>query len=144
MLWSTSGTRTTPPPHTRDAAPIKSKVAPRITAAQGVDYYSTAWTVPASLHREGHHRRTNRRTVVDTLYVVITVPRSRYTCFLYSSTASYTISSSDTTSRTSSTQWVSLLSHIEAYWHAWNTLISCLWWWKVHFPSNKKCQSLEQ
>ena len=78
MLLSTSGTRTTLPQHTRDAAPVKSKVAPRITAEQGVDYYSMARTVPTSLHQEGHHRRTNRRTVVDTLYVIITTPRSRY------------------------------------------------------------------
>ena len=78
MLLSTSGTRTTPPSHTRDAAPVKSKVAPRITAAQGIDYYSTACTVPTSLHQEGHHRCTNRHMVVDTLYVVITMPRSRY------------------------------------------------------------------
>ena len=78
MLLSTSGTRTTPLPHTSDAASVKSKVAPRITAIQGVDYYSMAHTVPMSLHREGHRCRTDRRTVVDTLYVVITVPRSRY------------------------------------------------------------------
>ena len=37
-----------------------------------------AHTVPTSLHREGHRRRTNCRTVVGTLYVVITAPRSRY------------------------------------------------------------------
>ena len=80
MLLSTSGTRTTLPLHTRDTAPVKSKVAPRLTAAQGIDYYSTARTVPMSLHREGHHHRTNRLTVVDTLYIVITVPRSHYTC----------------------------------------------------------------
>ena len=78
MLLSTSGTRTTLPLHTSDAAPIKSKVAPRITAAQGVDYYSKARTVPMSLHWEGHHCRMNRRSVVDTLYVIITVPRSHY------------------------------------------------------------------
>ena len=78
MLLSTSGTRTTPPPHTHDAAPIKSKVASRITAAQGIDYYSMAHTVPMSLHQEGHHCRMNRHTVVDTLYIIITVPRSRY------------------------------------------------------------------
>ena len=80
MLLSTSGTRTTPLPHTRDAAPIKSKVAPQITAAQGIDYYSMVHTVPTSLHWEGHHRRTNHRTVIDTLYIGITVPRSSYTC----------------------------------------------------------------
>ena len=78
MLLSTSGTRTTPLLHTRDTAPIKSKVALRLTAAQGVDYYSTARTVPTSLHWEGHHRHTNHRTVIDTLYIVITAPRSRY------------------------------------------------------------------
>ena len=78
MLLSTSGTRTTPPPHTHDTAPIKSKVAPPLTATQGIDYYSMARTVPTSLHREGHHRRMNRRMVIDTLYVVITVPRFRY------------------------------------------------------------------
>ena len=78
MLLSTSGTTTTLLPHTCDATPIKSKVAPRITATQGIDYYSTARTVPTSLHREGHHHRMNRRTVVNTLYVVITMPRSRY------------------------------------------------------------------
>ena len=80
MLLSTSGTRTTLPLHTRDTAPIKSKVAPQITAAQGIDYYSTAHTVPTSLNWEGHRRCTNRHTVVDTLYVVITVLRSHYTC----------------------------------------------------------------
>ena len=78
MLLSTSGTRTTLPPHTSDAAPVKSKVAPQITAAQGIDYYSTSRTVPTSLHREGHHRRMNRCTVISTLYVIITAPRSRY------------------------------------------------------------------
>ena len=79
MLLSTSGTRTTLLPHTHDAAPVKSKVALRIKATQGIDYYSTAHTVPTSLHREGHRRHMNRRTVVDTLYIVITAPRSRYT-----------------------------------------------------------------
>ena len=80
MLLSTSGTRTTLPPHTSDAAPIKSKVAPRITAAQGVDYYSMARTVPMSLHWEGHRCRMNHCTVISTLYVIITVPRSCYIC----------------------------------------------------------------
>ena len=78
MLLSTSGTRTTPLPHTCDAAPIKSKVAPQLTAAQGIDYNSTACTVLTSLHREGHRRHMNCHTVVDTLYVVITTPRSCY------------------------------------------------------------------
>ena len=79
MLLSTSRTRTTLPPHTHDAAPIKSKVALQITAAQGVDDYSMACTVPTSLHQEGHRCRMNCHMVVDTLYVIITVPRSRYT-----------------------------------------------------------------
>ena len=78
MLLSSSGTRTTLPPHTRDAAPIKSKVALQLTAAQGIDYYSMVRTVPASLHREGHRRHRNRRMVIDTLYIVITAPRSHY------------------------------------------------------------------
>ena len=78
MLLSTSGTRTTPLPHTCDATPIKSKVAPQLTAAQGIDYYSMARTVPTSLHREGHRCCMDRHTVVDTLYIVITAPRSRY------------------------------------------------------------------
>ena len=80
MLLSTSGTRTTLPPHTSDAAPVKSKVAPRITAVQGIDYYTTACTVPTSLHREGHRHHTDHRTVIDTLYIVITAPRS---CYIY-------------------------------------------------------------
>ena len=45
MLKSTSGTEPSLPPHTRDAAPIKSKVAPWLTAWQGIDYHSTARTV---------------------------------------------------------------------------------------------------
>ena len=79
MLLSTSGTRTTLPPHTSDATPIKSKVAPRITAAQGIDYYSMVHTVPMSLDQEGHRCHTKCRTVIGTLYIVITVHRSRYT-----------------------------------------------------------------
>ena len=39
-----------------------------------------AHTVLTSLHRKGHHHRMNRHMVVDTLYIVITAPRSRYTC----------------------------------------------------------------
>ena len=72
MLKSTSGTEPPPLPHTHVAAPVKSKVAPRLTALQGVDYHSTARTVYLSHHRGGHRRRTGHRTVVDTLYVVIT------------------------------------------------------------------------
>ena len=78
MLLSTSGTRTTLLPHTRDAAPVKSKVALRLTAAQGVDYYSMEHTDPTSLHQEGHHRHMNHHMVVDTLYIIITMPRSHY------------------------------------------------------------------
>ena len=80
MLLSTSGTRTTPLPHTHGAAPIKSKVALQLTAAQGIDYYSTVHTVPMSLRQEGNHHHKDRHMVVDTLYVVITTPRSRCTC----------------------------------------------------------------
>ena len=72
MLKTTSGTEPSPPPHTRDAAPVKSKVAPQFTASQGVDYHSTAHTVYLSHHREGHRRHMGHRTIVDTLYVVIT------------------------------------------------------------------------
>ena len=72
MLKTTSGTEPSLPPHTRDAAPIKSKVALRLTASQGVDYHSTACTVYLSHHRGGHRRHTGHRMVVDTLYVVIT------------------------------------------------------------------------
>ena len=72
MLKSTSGTEPSPLPHTRDVTPVKSKVAPRLTASQGVDYHSMARTVYLSHHRGGHRRRTGHCTVVDTLYVVIT------------------------------------------------------------------------
>ena len=78
MLLSTSGIRTTPLPHTHDAAPVKSKVAPQLTAVQGIDYYSTACTVPMSLNWEGHRRCMDCRTVINTLYVVITMPKSHY------------------------------------------------------------------
>ena len=76
MLKSTSGTEPSPPPHTRDTAPIKSKVALRLTASQGIDYHSTARTVYLSHHRGGHCRRMGHHTFVDTLYVVITVSGS--------------------------------------------------------------------
>ena len=39
-----------------------------------------ACTVLTSLHREGHRRCTNCCMVVGTLYIIITTPRSRYTC----------------------------------------------------------------
>ena len=72
MLKSTSGTEPSLLPHTRDAAPIKSKVASQLTASQGIDYCSTACTVYLSHHRGGHRHRMGHRMVVDTLYVVIT------------------------------------------------------------------------
>ena len=53
MLKSTSGTEPPPPLHTHDAAPIKSKVAPQLTALQGVDYRSLARTVSSSHHQGG-------------------------------------------------------------------------------------------
>ena len=72
MLKSTSRTEPSPVPHTRYAAPVKSKVAPRLTALQGIDYHSMARTVYLSHHREGHRRRTGHRTIIDTLYIIIT------------------------------------------------------------------------
>ena len=72
MLKSTSGTEPSPPPHTHDATPVKSKVALQLTALQGIDYHSTACTVYLSHYREGHRCRTGHRTIIDTLYVVIT------------------------------------------------------------------------
>ena len=72
MLKSTSGTEPSLPLHTRDAAPIKNKVALRLTASQGIDYHSTVRTVYSSHHQEGHHCHTGRCTIVDTLYIVIT------------------------------------------------------------------------
>ena len=72
VLKSTSRTEPSPPLHTRDAAPIRSKVAPQLTALQGVDYRSTVHTVYSSHHREGHRCRTGHCTSVITLYIVIT------------------------------------------------------------------------
>ena len=72
MLKSTSKTGPSLLPHTHDTAPVKSKVAPRLTASQGVDYHSMARTVYLSYHQGGHHHRMGHRTVVDTLYVIIT------------------------------------------------------------------------
>ena len=60
-----------PPTQTSDAAPVKSKVAPWLTASQGVDYCSTASTAKPCHHQEGNRCHTERRTSVDTLYVVI-------------------------------------------------------------------------
>ena len=72
MLKSTSRTEPSLPPHTRDAALVKSKVALRLTASQGVDYHSMARTVYFGHHQEGHCCHMGHRTTVDTLYVVIT------------------------------------------------------------------------
>ena len=72
MLKSTSGTEPSLPPHTHDTAPIKSKVAPQLTASQGIDYHSMACTVYLSHRRGGHCHGTGHRTVLDTLYIVIT------------------------------------------------------------------------
>ena len=63
MLKSISGTEPSPPPHTRDAAPIKSKVALRLTASQGVDYHSTAHTVYLGHHKEGHCHRMGHHMI---------------------------------------------------------------------------------
>ena len=71
MLKSTSGTESSPPPHTCDAAPIKSKVAPRLTASQGIDYHSMVHTVSSSHHQGGHRHHTGHCTSLDTLYCVI-------------------------------------------------------------------------
>ena len=72
MLKSTSGTEPSLLLHTRDAAPVKSKVAPRLTASQSIDYHSMAHTVYSSHHREGHRCRTGHRMIVEALYIVIT------------------------------------------------------------------------
>ena len=72
MLKSTSGTEPPPPSHTHDAILVKSKVAPQLTASQGVDYHSTEGTVYSSHQQEGHRRRLGHGTIIDTLYVVIT------------------------------------------------------------------------
>ena len=72
MLKSTSGTEPSLPPHTHDAAPVKSKVAPRLTALQGIDYHSMARTVYSSHHQEGHCHCMGHHMIVATLYVVIT------------------------------------------------------------------------
>ena len=61
-----------PPPLTSDAAPVESKVAPQLTALQGVDYRSTASTVNPSQYQEGDHCHMVCCTSVNTLYVIIT------------------------------------------------------------------------
>ena len=52
--------------------PIISKVAPWLTASQGIDYRSMASTTSFSHYQDGVHRCMERRICVDTLYVVIT------------------------------------------------------------------------
>ena len=42
---SNSGMEPLPPPLTSDATPIKSKVAPRLTVSQGIDYRSTQYKI---------------------------------------------------------------------------------------------------
>ena len=74
MLKSTSGTEASLPLHTCDTAPIKSKVAPQLTASQSIDYHSMALTVYPSHHQEGHCHCTDHRTSADTLCDVITTP----------------------------------------------------------------------
>ena len=71
-LKSTSGKEPLPLPQTSDATPVKSKVAPQLTASQGVDYHSMASTVKPCDHQEGNHHRMECRMSVDTLYVEIT------------------------------------------------------------------------
>ena len=80
MLKSTSRTEPSLPPHTRDTAPVKSKVAPRFTASQGIDYHSTARTVFSSHHQGRHCFHTGHCTSVNTIHVVITaqVPLHMY------------------------------------------------------------------
>ena len=72
MLKSTSRTEPPLPPHTRDAAPIKSKVALQLTALQGIDYHSMTRTVYLSHHRERDRCHMGHCTIVNTLYIVIT------------------------------------------------------------------------
>ena len=72
MLKSTSGTEPSPLLHTHDTAPIKRKVAPQLTASQGIDYHSMACPMHLGHHWEGHCCRMDHRTSVSTLYIVIT------------------------------------------------------------------------
>ena len=72
MLKSTSGTEPSPPPHTRDATPVKSKVALQLTALQGIDYHSMACTVYLSHHQEEHCHCMGHHMIIDTVYVIIT------------------------------------------------------------------------
>ena len=71
-LKSTSGTEPPPLPQTSDTASIKSKVAPQLTASRGIDYHSMASTVKLCDHQEGNHHCTERRTSINSLYIVIT------------------------------------------------------------------------
>ena len=72
MLKSTSRTEPSPLLHTHDAAPVKSKVVPQLTALQGIDYHSIVHTVYPSHHQEGHRCHTDCHTSIDTLCIVIT------------------------------------------------------------------------
>ena len=74
MLKSTSGTEASLPLHTCDTAPVKSKVAPQLTASQSIDYHSMVLTVYPSHHQEGHCHCTDHRMSIDTLCDVITTP----------------------------------------------------------------------
>ena len=77
MLKSTDRqTEPSLPPHTHDAAPVKSKVAPQLTALQGIGYHSMSHTVYLSDHQGGHCCHTGRRMSINTLYVVITAQDS--------------------------------------------------------------------
>ena len=73
-LESNSGTEPPPPPLTSDVTPVKCKVAPWLTASQGIDYSNTASTANPSHHQERDRHRMVRHTSIDTLYVVITGP----------------------------------------------------------------------
>ena len=61
-----------PPPLTSDAAPVESKVAPQLTALQGIDYHSMASTVNPSEYQEGDCCCTVCCMSVNTQYVIIT------------------------------------------------------------------------
>ena len=71
-LESNSGTEPLLLPLTSDATPVESKVAPQLTALQGIDYHSMASTANPSQYQEGDHCRMVCCTSVDTLYIVIT------------------------------------------------------------------------
>ena len=72
MLLSTSGTESPLPPLTRDTTPILHKVAPWLTAFQGVGYSRMACTTCSSHYHRGNCCHMEHRTCIDTLYVIIT------------------------------------------------------------------------